>query len=290
MWLAFDSSNNLYFTNSAMSGEEVEVSKATPSGVLSTFVNNGSYANGLAFDSSGNLYISNFDNSGSDDDSVDKVTPAGVVTPFATGFSDPAGLTFDSAGNLYVANSYPTDNTVSEVTPEGVVSTYASGFSEPTGLAFDTAGNLISSANSQCRDGERWSATAWRCAVYARRLGFTAVRHRLQRRHRQPAGHRGRPDLGHDHRHAACRPWCQPDVDDYPGTPPALALGGPSVNTLTIDRAVLDSAVQHRQRDGQRVGRFLQYPGNTYRHSRANRQHLRQRVRSALGTRGRLLR
>jgi sugar lactone lactonase YvrE len=142
VWLAFDPSGNLYFTNSARSGEEVEVSKATPEGVVSTYVNNGNYANGLAFDLAGNLYISNFDNSGNDDDTVEKVTPGGDSNTFATGFTDPAGLAFDSNGNLYVANSYPSNSSVSEVTPSGDVSTYASGFSQPTGLVFDSSGNL----------------------------------------------------------------------------------------------------------------------------------------------------
>jgi sugar lactone lactonase YvrE len=141
VWVACDAAGNVYFTNSAMSGEEVEISKATPAGVVSTFVNNGNYANGLAFDAAGNLYFSNFDNMGGTEDTVDKVSPSGVVTPFASGFSDPAGLAFDAAGNLYVANSYPSVNTVSVVTPAGVVSTFASGFSQPTGLAF-AGGNL----------------------------------------------------------------------------------------------------------------------------------------------------
>jgi sugar lactone lactonase YvrE len=128
--LAFDAAGNLYYID----GGSNTVKKVTPAGTVSTFASGFSEPDGLAFDAAGNLYVA--DGFGT----VSKVTPSGVQSTFASGLDGPVGLAFDPAGNLYVVDN--AGNTVSKVTPSGAVSNFASGFDVPIGVAIDSAGNL----------------------------------------------------------------------------------------------------------------------------------------------------
>lgn len=120
-----------------------KVLRVSPSGVISTFSDNGGSGfgnpHGIAFDAAGNVYVSSW--------SWNKIyrIPAGggAATEYvSSGMSTPNGMAFDNAGNLYVANW--SDSTVKIVPPGGgSVSNYATGFSNPRGLGIDRAtGNL----------------------------------------------------------------------------------------------------------------------------------------------------
>ena len=161
--IAFDSSGNLYFTDT---GNRV-VRKVSTTGIISTFAGNamlfsgsngdggpatsalfswpaGQSYLGVAIDGAGNLYISDV-NSGSG--RVRKVDPSGTISTYAgAGFGDggdggpaatagvrtAAGLAVDSQGNLYIADTV--GQRVRKVNAAGTISTVAgTGVSNYTG-------------------------------------------------------------------------------------------------------------------------------------------------------------
>jgi sugar lactone lactonase YvrE len=170
--IAFDAQGNFYAAESGLSF----VTKVTPTGVRSTYVQGTAAGGSFAFDAAGNLFVadlyynqvrkvtpggsafvvltdSNYAPQGAAYDAagnlyfavpvsntVSKLTPAGVLTTF-TGFFRPGTVAVDAHGNVYVTNYLV--GTVSKITPAGVVSTFASGFVGPNGLAFDSQGNLF---------------------------------------------------------------------------------------------------------------------------------------------------
>ncbi len=134
--LAFDDAGNLYVADIALRGNPIH--KITPTGVVSTFVAEGS-TQALVFDDAGNLFLTQ-------SDKIFKVRPDGDVSSFAT-FSGgtQGGLAFDKNGNLYVSTTDAL--TVYKITPDGKISPFVTGFSPaldnyPRGLAFDTEDNL----------------------------------------------------------------------------------------------------------------------------------------------------
>jgi sugar lactone lactonase YvrE len=169
--IAFDAQGNFYVTETGKSF----VTRVTPTGTRSTFVQFTAGGGAIAFDAQGNLYVGDLyynqvrkvtpagvasvvvsnskyvpqgvgiDAAGNlyfaspAGGSVSKLTPAGVLTTW-TGFNTPATVAVDARGNVYVANYG--NGTVSKFTPAGIVSTFASGFTNPNGLAFDAQGNL----------------------------------------------------------------------------------------------------------------------------------------------------
>ena len=146
--LAFDSTGNLYFAESA--GDRIR--KVTPDGIIHNIGNaNGLGAGysgdagsaslaqfnapaGLAVDSKGDLYIADRSNN-----RVRKIDSNGIVTTFAgngqggysgdgglataASLSLPEALAFDSQGNLYIADWG--NHVVRQVTPAGVITTVA---------------------------------------------------------------------------------------------------------------------------------------------------------------------
>ncbi len=171
--IVIDSAGNLIVADYSNN----KLRKITPSGIVSTFVGNGTAADvdgtgiaaslnrpySLAIDAIGNIYVGEIGGY-----RIRKVTPSGVVTTYAgTGvqgsnngatnvatFQYISALTFDATGNLFIAdnNSY----LIRKITPAGIVSTFAgngtagyidgkdtsASFSGLKGIAADGAGNL----------------------------------------------------------------------------------------------------------------------------------------------------
>ncbi|MEI6236902.1 MAG: hypothetical protein WCT04_27910, partial [Planctomycetota bacterium] len=165
---------------------------------------------------------------------VSKVTPGGSVSTFvSTGLSNPIGLAFDSVGNLYASNF--SANTVSKITPGGSVSTFASGFNSPVGLAFDAVGNFYVANNNSTNVTKLIPS-----AIVPFTLGGTAV-------------------SGTDYSGVTASPLtftpAQPTanitgtvinngsgaktVTFTMGSPTGASLGAPTVNTLTINQALV---------------------------------------------------
>lgn len=135
--IAFDASNNLYFSTN----NDSAIKRITPGGSVSTFVSGITQPGRLVFDSGGNLYVAQTTTS-----SVLKVTPGGAVTTFATGIGSPQGMVFDSGGNMFVSSW--TTNSIIKVNPGGTTSTFATGVPNPSGLVIDAAGNLFAASAS----------------------------------------------------------------------------------------------------------------------------------------------
>ncbi len=126
-----------------------KIDKVSAAGVVSTFVDLGSVANGsnsseqgLAVDLLGNLYSVDLLTG-----IVSKITSAGVASTFSTVApgSNPVGLAIDSTGNVYVALSQL--NEVVKILPTGLAApggpfAQLPAGSIPNGLAFDASGNL----------------------------------------------------------------------------------------------------------------------------------------------------
>ena len=136
--MVFDSAGNLYVANLSSNN----ISKITPSGVISIFAAGGLISTpvALAFDNAGILYVSNSGGT----DTICKITPGGVVSNFVLSgvpvLDAPTGLAFDSAGNLCVSNNGT--NEILKIDPSGLTTVFATGIANPFGLAFDSAGNL----------------------------------------------------------------------------------------------------------------------------------------------------
>lgn len=153
--VAVDANDNLFIADS----DNNRVRKVTPTGVISTFVGNGSfrfagdggpassaafyYPRGMALDLSGNLYIADSYN-----DRIRKVTPNGIISTVAgngtgdnsgdggpatqAGLLYPSAVAVDASGDLFIADT--DHDRVRKVTPAGIISTVAgSGFVGYTG-------------------------------------------------------------------------------------------------------------------------------------------------------------
>ena len=160
LYLAVDTSSNLYIGDSATGGPELESSgnavvyRLAPNGTLSTLISlappstRGAFSlNGLATDPAGNVYASNstyyFSNTQNSGllytgNTVMKISPNGLATVVAgvlgqTGSSDetgalalfnnPKGLAVDPQGNIVVADSG--NNTIRRISPSARVTTLA---------------------------------------------------------------------------------------------------------------------------------------------------------------------
>lgn len=114
----FDSQGNFYQSNIAGN----RISKITPDGTVSNFVNLGQGAApvGIAIDDEDNLFICQCGNN-----IIRKISPAGVASNFASGgiFNCPNGAIFDHEGNLYISNF--SNSWVVKITPSGQASNFA---------------------------------------------------------------------------------------------------------------------------------------------------------------------
>ncbi|MDB5032349.1 hypothetical protein [Mucilaginibacter sp.] len=123
-YITIDASGNLYVTDAG------SIRKITPSGLVSTLINNG-YYDRIAADVAGNIYVAN-------GFKIIKITPSGVTSVFAgsidaltSGFADGTGtnavfgglrdITIDPAGNLYVFDN----GRIRKINPAGVTTTLA---------------------------------------------------------------------------------------------------------------------------------------------------------------------
>jgi len=131
--LAFDSSGNLFATQSSNMQNGDTVLKFTPDGTKSTFASGLNELLGLAFDSSGNLFVAE-----SGTGKLLKFTPSGAQSTFAI-LNFPTALAFDFSGNLFVGDA----SSILKFTPTGSETTFTSESREPKGLAFDGSGNLF---------------------------------------------------------------------------------------------------------------------------------------------------
>ena len=160
LFIAFDSSDNLYASNSG--GNNILKFTLDGSGMIfasDTSITDSSFnfPTGLAFDTSGNLYCAN---NVAGNNNILKITPDGSGKIFASNtisdvsFNYPSGLAFDSSGNLYCSNTISGDNNILKITPDGSGMIFASNnitdvsFNYPSGLAFDTSGNLYCANSS----------------------------------------------------------------------------------------------------------------------------------------------
>jgi sugar lactone lactonase YvrE len=132
--LAFDSSGNLFVTQSSGITNGDTVLKFTPDGTKSTFASGLNGPEGLAFDSSGNLFVTEF-NTGT----ILKFTPSGAQSTFTSSLSSPTALAFDFSGNMFVGDG----SIIVKFTPTGSKTTFTSESPTVEGLAFDGSGNLF---------------------------------------------------------------------------------------------------------------------------------------------------
>ena len=138
--IALDSSGNLYVADSGTS----EILEISPSGVVTTLVNNGAGLNGpegVAVNSAGTeLYIADTGNNRI----AEVALPNGSVTTLASGFNAPAGVAVDPVtGDVIVADQG--NSAIKAVTTAGVVTTIAgasAGVAGPYGVAVDGSGNI----------------------------------------------------------------------------------------------------------------------------------------------------
>ncbi|MFA5916934.1 MAG: SBBP repeat-containing protein [Candidatus Gracilibacteria bacterium] len=112
------------------------ITKITPSGVVSTYGTTGGFPKGIISDLSGNVYTANYDSG-----TVSKITPSGVSTILGTTGINPIGITIDKVGNIYTSNW--TSYTVTKITPSGVSTTLGTTTgSHPYGITIDLSGNI----------------------------------------------------------------------------------------------------------------------------------------------------
>lgn len=113
----FDSQGNLFQSNINIGA----IKKVTPSGTVSTFVQNGLIAPvGIAIDADDNLFVCNCEGA-----SISKISPSGVRTTFSSGqnFQCPNGLTMDGEGNLYASNFF--NGNIIKISPNGTNTVFA---------------------------------------------------------------------------------------------------------------------------------------------------------------------
>lgn len=144
--LAIDCDDNLYVARLPFDPRESMISKITPDGVVSTFVQDpdGVFAR-LAFDRDGNLYATNqlFGNS-----SVIKIAPDGSWSGYAAPFTYPGDIAFDRDGALYVADyNIANRSAIMRVNSTGALGAFSGAGDEVTpdllnSLTFDSADNL----------------------------------------------------------------------------------------------------------------------------------------------------
>ncbi|MGD1840997.1 MAG: hypothetical protein ACFB0B_08895 [Thermonemataceae bacterium] len=142
--LSIDKEGNVYCSNYGIdaAGNEAfgtNVLKITPSGVVSTQVDNLQGPSGSIVDSKGTMYIAN--KSSWYEGTITKVSPDGSRTTFTLpGYL--AGLKVDSQDNLYAANY--SQGRINKITPEGEVSVFRkdTALAGVIGMDFDEEGNL----------------------------------------------------------------------------------------------------------------------------------------------------
>ncbi|MEY2558859.1 MAG: hypothetical protein QOE34_2284, partial [Verrucomicrobiota bacterium] len=148
--LAFDSSGNLFLTNSDFNVGTGTIVKISPNGEKSTFTTKLDAPSGLAFDRSGNLFVTE-ERGGT----ILRFTPNGSRTTFATGLNSPSGLAFDSSGNLFeidmTANAFGGNGSINKFTPDGTKSTFATNFSLPESLAFEPGPETLLNISTRMR-------------------------------------------------------------------------------------------------------------------------------------------
>lgn len=138
--LAFDTSGNLFVSNMVdwSKPDLCNISKVTPTGVVSTFVT-GLRGFDLEFDESGNLYAS----TACYGTTISKITPDGTVTTFAEGLGEgPEGLGFNRNGDLFVS-CHNIPHRIAKITPDGEVSNFAYMTTYPEGLEIDRYDNIF---------------------------------------------------------------------------------------------------------------------------------------------------
>lgn len=131
-WLAFDTSNNLYYSTS-----QNIIGKVTPSGTKSVILTAAATATfaGMTY-RDGYLYVIN-----TYDHTIQKVGLTGGQTTYVTSSqltsaNAPQAMVFDAAGNIYVAMT--NTSSVIKIDTVGTTSTFISGLSQPYGLAINT--------------------------------------------------------------------------------------------------------------------------------------------------------
>ncbi len=146
--LAFDQDDNLYVARVPFDPNESSISKITPNGVVSTFVQDPDSVFGrLVFDREGNLYATNqlYGNS-----SIIKIAPDGSSSRYAAPFTYPGDIALDRDGALYVPDESPIGgiiDSIMRVSSTGALGAF-SGAGDPVtpellnSLAFDSADNL----------------------------------------------------------------------------------------------------------------------------------------------------
>ncbi len=144
--LAFDGEGFLYVS----SRHEGTVSRATPEGEVSTFVEGMGVATGLAFDAEGNLYVG--DRSGT----IFKISAQRQIYVFATLEQSIAAyhLAMGPDGFLYVTG--PTTSSfdaVHRIAPNGEVEVFYRGLGRPQGSAHDVDGNFYVASSLAGRRG-----------------------------------------------------------------------------------------------------------------------------------------
>jgi sugar lactone lactonase YvrE len=168
--LAFDTSGNLWVTNSGAGANSVVQFAANqlalsgspvPTVTIGASANSLSGPSGMAFDAHGDLWVGNVNNATVVEFTSNQLAATGAPTPAITLLNDtlvgsihgPRSLAFDSHGNLWVANA--NGNTIAQIEagdltssgtphPEIILrqSVSIKSIDEPTGLAFDNFGDL----------------------------------------------------------------------------------------------------------------------------------------------------
>ncbi len=129
MWFATDRS--FYDSGARLPGE---ITKVSPSGVITTYSGVPAWGNAIAFDGT-NMWVKSYNEDWSIDDTIAKVSPSGDVTTY-DGLSSSAygDLAFDGT-NMWVANY--ADNSVTKISPTGGMTTYNGTGAGPINIVFD---------------------------------------------------------------------------------------------------------------------------------------------------------